>query len=262
MNIVLKSSLILTLVVCTSCGSSKIDQQVILNDTEPFKVSMSKVKNATPQILVFTKTAGYRHKSIEKGVATLKELGVVHNFGITQTEDSLAFSTANLKKYQLVLFLNTTGDVLGSDQQKVFEKYIADGGSFLGVHAATDTEYEWPWYNKLVGAYFESHPEQQEAVLTVSMPNHQSTAHLGSTWTHFDEWYNFKNLNPEVQVLLKLDERSYVGGKNGDQHPIAWFHEFGGGRAFYTGLGHTVEAYDDADFRQHLLGGIKWCLKK
>jgi len=262
MKFELNSSLILVIAALfASCGSSKIDQQVVLNETEPYRISMSKVKNVTPQILVFTKTAGFRHKSIEKGVATLKELGVQNNFGITQTEDSLAFTPSNLKKYQLVLFLNTTGDVLGEEQQKAFESYIKNGGSFLGVHAATDTEYGWPWYGKLVGAYFINHPKQQEAKINVLDKKHKSTAHLKDTWTHFDEWYNFKDINPKVNVLLKLDETSYKGGKNGDNHPIAWYHELYGGRVFYTGLGHTDESYDNLNFRQHLLGGIQWCLK-
>ncbi len=261
MKLIQNSSLILAITALfASCGSSKIDQQVVLNETEPYR--MSKVRNATPQILVFTKTAGFRHKSIEKGIETLKQLGVQHNFGITQTEDSLAFNTSNLKKYQLVIFLNTTGNILGDEQEKVFENYIKKGGSFLGVHSATDTEYEWPWYGKLVGAYFLNHPKQQEATIEVITNDHKATAHLGSSWTHFDEWYNFKDINPEVNVLLKLDETSYEGGKNADNHPIAWYHELYGGRVFYTGLGHTNEAYDDSDFRQHLIGGIEWCLRK
>ena len=160
------------------------------------------------------------------------------------------------------MFLSTTMDVLGDEQQSAFEKYIQDGGSFMGVHAAADTEYEWPWYNKLVGAYFLSHPKQQTATIDVLDRNHPSTKHLADTWTHFDEWYNYKNINPDLNVLMKLDESSYEGGKNGDNHPIAWYHEYDGGRAFYTGLGHTEEAFDDLNFRQHLVGGIEYCLKR
>ena len=212
------------------------------------------------QVLVFTKTAGFRHKSIEKGVATLRELGKANRFEITQTEDSLQFRKEALKKYQLVVFLSTTLDVLGEEQEQAFRGYINDGGNFMGIHAASDTEYDWPWYGKLVGAYFKSHPKQQEATLLVVDRKHPSTRHLQPSWDHFDEWYNFKSLNPKVRVVIKLDESSYTGGENGENHPIAWYHEFDGGRAFYTGLGHTEEAYDDPDFRQHLLGGIAYCL--
>ncbi len=212
------------------------------------------------QVLVFTKTSGFRHQSIEKGVATLRELGKLNRFNITQTEDSLQFQEETLSKYQLVIFLSTTLDVLGEEQEQAFRSYINNGGNFMGIHAASDTEYDWPWYGKLVGAYFKSHPKQQEARLIVVDRKHPSTEHLQPTWTHFDEWYNFKSLNPQVRVLIKLDESSYTGGKNGENHPIAWYHEFDGGRAFYTGLGHTEEAYDDPDFRQHLVGGIAYCL--
>ena len=263
MKIIFKSILVvLTIVLFGSCGSSKINQQVDLHYPEPLKTSQKKLAALKPQILVFTKTAGYRHEAIEKGVETLKELGLENNFEITQTEHSLQFNAGHLKKYQLVLFLSTTQDVLGEEQQNAFRSYINNGGSFMGVHAATDTEYEWPWYGKLVGAYFLNHPKQQEAKIMVVDKNNPATAHLEDTWMHFDEWYNFKNINPDLNVLMSLDETSYEGGKNGDNHPIAWYHEFDGGRAFYTGLGHTLASYDNPKFRQHLLGGIAWCLKR
>lgn len=254
------------LVFIIGCGSTKIVEEVILNPNlhnNPVRVPQQSVpatKVNKDQVLVFSKTNGYRHSSIAKGVATLVELGTTNSFEVTQTEDSLQFNPANLKKFQLVIFLNTTMDVLGDKEESAFEAYIQNGGSFMGIHAAADTEFDWPWYGKLVGAYFLSHPKQQEAVLEVVDHNHPATKHLASTWTHFDEWYNFKDLNPDVQILMKLDESSYEGGKNGNNHPIAWFHEYDGGRAFYTGLGHTEEAYDDLNFRQHLIGGIEYCL--
>ncbi|WP_422349733.1 ThuA domain-containing protein [Flagellimonas sp.] len=211
-------------------------------------------------VLIFSKTEGYRHKSIEKGAQTLKELGRANGFIVLQTETSADFNAANLKNYKLVVFLSTTMDVLNDQEQDAFKAYINSGGNYMGIHAATDTEYDWPWYGKMVGAYFENHPQQQKARIEVVDRNHPSTQHLKEEWFHFDEWYNFMNLNPDVHVLMKLDESSYDGGTNGDNHPIAWYHEYDGGRAFYTGLGHTEAAFDDADFKQHLLGGIEWCL--
>lgn len=213
-------------------------------------------------VLVFTKTAGFRHQSIEKGVQTFRELGRKNGFIALQTESGEDFTPQNLKNYKLIVFLNTTMDVLNDAQQKAFESYIKNGGSYLGVHAASDTEYDWPWYGKLVGGYFVSHPEQQTAKIDVLDKTHPSTAHLQDVWMHYDEWYNFKDLNPDVHVLLKLDESSYKGGINGDNHPIAWYHEYDGGRVFYTGLGHTEASYDEPEFRQHLLGAIEWCLKR
>jgi type 1 glutamine amidotransferase len=220
---------------------------------------------APEQVLVFTKTNGYRHSAIEAGVKAIKKLGEKHRFEVTQTEDALSFHPDNLKKYQLVLFLNTTENVLDEKEQKAFEDYISKGGNYMGIHAAADTEYEWPWYNKLVGAYFESHPNDpnvKEAVVSLVNKNHPATAHLKSKWTRTDEWYNYKNIQPHIKVLLNLEESSYQGGTNGANHPIAWYHETLGGRAFYTGGGHTEESYNDPLFLQHLWGGIAYCLRR
>jgi len=214
-------------------------------------------------VLVFTKTEGFRHESIATGVKALREMGRKNNFIVLRTESSEDFNAANLPNYNLVVFLSTTMDVLDENEQKAFEKYIQSGGNFLGIHAATDTEYDWPWYGKLVGGYFESHPNNPnilEAKIDVLTNAHSSTAHLNKTWKRSDEWYNFKNLNPDVTVVMKLDESSYEGGTNGPNHPIAWYHEYDGGRAYYSGGGHTNESYSEPDFRKHLLGAIEWCL--
>ncbi|WP_372754859.1 ThuA domain-containing protein [Mariniflexile sp.] len=214
----------------------------------------------TDKVLVFSKTTGFRHESIETGIKTIQALGKENNFEVTNTEDAQQFSVENLKQYKLVVFLNTTGDVLNDDEEKAFETFIKNGGSFMGIHSATDTEYDWPWYGKLVGAYFLSHPEQATATLIRVNENHPSTKHLPEQWVHYDEWYNFKSFNQDISVLLRLDESSYDGGVHGDYHPIAWYHEFDGGRSFYTGLGHTNESYAVPEFKQHLLGGILYCL--
>lgn len=211
-------------------------------------------------VLVFTKTESYRHKSIEKGVRTLRELGRANGFVALQSESGEDFTADNLKNFDLVVFLNTTGDVLNGQQQRAFEDYIRQGGNYMGIHAASDTEFDWPWYGRLVGGYFVDHPEIQPANIRLIDREHPATAHLPEVWTRTDEWYNFKALNPEVKVLLNLEESSYKGGSNGEWHPIAWYHEFDGGRAFYTGGGHTEGAYDEPAFRQHLLGGLLWSL--
>ena len=216
--------------------------------------------NKPAKILVFSKTAGYRHKSIETGVAALKQLGKENNFEVAHTEDASQFNEANLKQYDAVVFLCTTGDVLDYIQQAEFERYIQAGGGYVGVHAAADTEYDWPWYGKLVGAYFMSHPKIQEAAVQLIDNNHISTKMLPDIWMRTDEWYNYKSINPDIHILLQLDESSYQGGKNGKHHPTAWYHEYDGGRAFYTGGGHTKAAYAEPLFMQHLLGGIKYAI--
>lgn len=213
-----------------------------------------------PHLLVFSKTAEYRHESIGEGVALLRALAQTHGWGFTATEDAAQF-TAALATANVAVFLSTTGDVLDAAQQAAFEQFIGAGNGYVGVHAASDTEYDWPWYGALVGAYFKAHPAIQPATLHVEATSHASTAHLAKTWTRTDEWYGFRaNPRADVHVLLTLDESSYAAGDSamGADHPVAWYHEFAGGRAFYTALGHTVEGYRDDAFEAHLEGAIRW----
>ena len=212
------------------------------------------------KILVFSSTNGYRHSAIPNGKAAIEKLGKENGFDVEATEDSLVFTEDNLKKYAAVVFLNTTGNILDYKQEAAFERYIQAGGGYVGIHSATDTEYDWIWYAKLVGANFESHPKQQNAKLNVVDKTHASTKHLPDTWERFDEWYNFKNLNKDVHVLVKIDEKSYEGGKMGDDHPMAWYHEYDGGRSFYTEFGHTEESYVDSNYLKHILGGIQYAI--
>jgi type 1 glutamine amidotransferase len=212
------------------------------------------------RILVFSKTAGFHHSSIPVGIAAIQKLGAENNFDVDTTINATKFTAKNLKQYAAVVFLNTTGDVLNDEQQTAFEQYIKKGGGYVGVHAATDTEYDWPWYGKLAGAYFVSHPAQQEATLNVVNRNTIATKHLPEVWKRKDEWYNFKNLNPDVKVLITIDENSYTGGKNAPNHPMAWYHDFDGGRAFYTELGHVEASYADPLYLTHLLAGIQYAM--
>lgn len=213
------------------------------------------------RVLVFSKTEGYRHASIPLGKLALMKLGAENNFSVDTTENADAFTAENLKKYAAVIFLSTTGDVLNDEQQKAFEDYYTANHGFVGIHAATDTEYGWPWYGEMIGARFLSHPKIQEARFIVKDKNHQSTRFLkDSVWMHKDELYNFKDIKPSIKVLITIDEKSYEGGKNGAFHPFSWYQNFEGGRMFYTSMGHTDENYSDPKFLNHLLGGIKYAL--
>ncbi|MFD5799745.1 ThuA domain-containing protein [Streptomyces sp. NPDC127020] len=210
-------------------------------------------------VLVFSKTAGFRHDAIPAGIDALRELGGQGGFTVTATEDAAAFTPSGLSGYEAVVFLNTTGDVLNGSQQAAFETYVDSGGGFVGVHAAADTEYDWPYYGRLVGAYFDSHPAIQQATLATEDRTHPATAHLGATWTRTDEWYNYRaNPRPGVHVLQTLDETTYSGGSMGADHPITWCHSQGDGRSFYTGLGHTAQSYSDPAFRSLLLGAVRY----
>lgn len=212
-------------------------------------------------LLLFSRTEGFRHGSIDQAIPALEGLGAEQGWRVDATEEPDAFETANLDNYDVVVFLNTTGDVLDEGQQQAFEDYIAQGRGYVGIHSATDTEYDWAWYGEMLGGYFDGHPAVQEATIDVVDGAHPSTEHLGGQWDRNDEWYNFSP-NPSdtdsIQVLLRLDESSYNGGTMGDDHPIAWIHEYGGGRAFYTGGGHTGASFSEPDFLQHLAGGILW----
>ncbi|MGP3967770.1 ThuA domain-containing protein [Streptomyces sp. 6N223] len=226
---------------------------------DPRDASRDASQGAAFDVLVFSKTAGFRHDSIDEGVAALTRLGAGNGFTVTATEDAAAFTTDNLVPYEAVVFLSTTGDVLNDPQQAAFEDHIAAGGGYAGIHAASDTEYDWPWYGRLVGAYFDSHPAIQQATIDVEDHAHDATAHLDPAWTRTDEWYNYRtNPRPDTHVLASLDESSYSGGTMNGDHPIAWCHPYDGGRAFYTGGGHTAESYAEPDFLRHLLGGIRY----
>ena len=223
--------------------------------------ALPSVAAAAPKfrVLVFSKTAGFRHDSIETGVARVKQLGTANNFAVDATEDATAFRPANLRRYQAVIFLSTTGDVLNTAQQNAFENYIGDGGGYVGIHSAADTEYDWPFYGNLVGAYFKQHPAQQNATIKVADKVHPATKHLPDRWNRFDEWYDYRaNPRGDVHVLATLDETSYQNATMGSDHPITWCQEFGGGRSFYTGLGHTKESYGEPAFQKQLVGAIRW----
>ncbi len=219
---------------------------------------------AKPKVLIFSKTNGFRHASIPVGIEAIKKLGAENNFDVDATEDSTAFRTDNLRKYAALIFLSPTGKVFGPDEEKALQDYIHGGGGFVGIHAATDCEYNWQWYGDLVGGYFKSHPKQQQAKFMVVDKNHLATSFLPDVWERFDELYNFKYLSPHIHPLIKIDETSYDpgDGKMGDNHPMAWYQYYEGGRSFYTELGHTNESYSDPNYLKHVLGGIQWAMTK
>ncbi|QOC91569.1 ThuA domain-containing protein [Micromonospora craniellae] len=205
------------------------------------------------RVLVFSRTTGYRHDSIPAGVRALRDLWP----DVVATEDPDVFTGAKLADVAAVVFLNTNGTVLTDAGRTALEAYVRGGGGFLGVHSAAATEYDWPFYGELVGAGFDRHPQVQPATVTVTDPDHPATAHLPARWPWVDEWYDFRSY-PRARILLRVDESTYDGGRTGVDHPLAWCHDRLGGRAFYTALGHTVEAYADGTFRAHLAGALRW----
>lgn len=210
-------------------------------------------------VLVFSRTAAFRHTSIEPAVGALRAIAGARGWRLEHIEDPARFDAGELARFDVVVFLSTSGDVLDDAQQAALEGFVRAGGGFVGVHSASDTEYEWPWYGRLVGAYFARHPAAQRARLHVEVHDHPSTARLPDPWTRVDEWYDFRSSpRPDAVVLLTLDEASYEGGTMGADHPIAWHRELDGGRSFYTGLGHTADSWSEPAFLDHVSGGIEW----
>lgn len=226
------------------------------------------VEQAQPleHVLVFTRTQGYRHASIEPGIRALRELGQQNGFRVSHTEATEDFNDESLAQYDVLVFLSTSEDALDEAAQEALQRYIQAGGGWVGIHSASDTEYDWPWYGGLIGgdAWFLKHPKgtaNASLLVEPSTATHPSTAHFASTFEWQDEWYNFrKHPGEAVKVLLRLDESSYAPGDGamGDDHPIAWYHEYDGGRSWYTAIGHRSELYADPDYRQHVLGGLLW----
>jgi len=224
----------------------------------PVDVAPAQLEN----VLVFTRTTGFRHGSIEPGVEALRRLGQENGFALERSEDPADFTDERLARHDVVVWLNTDSEVMNESGRRAFERYIRAGGGWVGVHAAAASEYGWAWYGQLLGgaAFFLGHPAVQPAQVNVELSEHPSTQHLPQSFSLQDEWYSFRaNPRSSVQVLLTLSESSYnVGALAMGDHPIAWCHEFDGGRAWYTALGHPDELYADDRFIPHLLGGIRW----
>lgn len=209
-------------------------------------------------VLIFSKTSGFRHESIEAGAQSIKEYFGSGGMLLHHTEDAGVFTKNGLSAYEVILFLNTTGNILDSMQQLAMVDFIKGGKGFVGIHSAADTEYDWPWYAGLAGAQFASHPDIQEAAVVKVDTQHVACKHLPDRWTRTDEWYNFKSVPSGVNVLLTVDEATYQGGTHAGNHPVSWYHTYDGGRSFYTAMGHTVESFQDTMFLRHLYEGTRW----
>ncbi|MCC4587582.1 ThuA domain-containing protein [Xanthomonas melonis] len=216
----------------------------------------STAASAPERMLIFSKTAGFRHESIPTAVATLRQLAAEEGMAADHSEDAEVFTADNLARYRVVAFASTTGEILAPAQQQAFEGFVRRGGGFLGVHSAADTGYQWPWYGQLVGAWFKGHPPGLQS--TRVQPEREGQA-VGKSWPITDEIYNYRH-NPrgQVQVIATVDERLYAGGTMGADHPIAWCHAFDGGRAWYTGLGHDAAVYANAEFLAQLRQGLRY----
>lgn len=209
--------------------------------------------------LVFSATNGYRHESIPAGKAMLQSHAGEWKIAVDTTEDPTAFNNANLANYQLIILLSNTGNNLSESQRQALRSFVRKGGRVLGIHSASDAEYDWGWYGEMIGARFLDHPAIQQATCEVTDAFHPSVRDM-VLWTRSDEWYNYYNLQKDNEVVLVVREDSYQGGAHPGIHPISWHRNYDGGKVFYTAMGHTVASYSEPLFIQHIGGAIEWLL--
>jgi cytochrome c len=251
------------LLVATGCHSSSEPMPALGEECTARPASVVTVPVPAPaerfRLLVFTRHLGFAHASIAVGIEAVRALGSATGFAVDATEDPARFTDAGLAPYAVVVFLNTTGDVLDGAQQGAMERWLATGHGWVGVHAAADTEYEWDWYQAMLGAHFVGHSAVQQATIAVADTANASTRRLAPTLARVDEWYDFASQPAAgTRILLRVDESSYNGGHMGVVHPLSWLHDYGGGRAWYTSMGHTSCSYTERPFLEHVRGGILW----
>ena len=230
-----------------------------------------------PAVLVLSKTNGFRHEeAIPAGIEALDAMARARGWSIFATENGAVINEADLAKFDVVVFHNTSGPILDQTQEKALRTWIEKGGGFVGLHGAGgDSSYEWDWYvDELIGAQFVGHPmgpQFQEATIIVEDRTHPASRHLPATWSRVDEWYSFAE-SPRgkgVRVLARLDESTYVPEMNlfglysrdlamGEDHPVIWSRCLGQGRTFYSALGHRPEAYREEAHLRLLEGAIAW----
>jgi cytochrome c len=212
-------------------------------------------------VLVLTKTAGFRHTSIEPAVAALVPALEARGIAVTVDPDATQVTDDGLAPFDAVVMLSTTGDWLDDAQQGAIERWAADGGAVAGIHAATDAEPDWVFLDAVFGVRFAGHPAVQPAIVRIEDPAHPAMAGLPPEWTVTDEWYDFtRNPRAIVHVLATVDEATYTGGSMGPDHPIEWSQEPTevAGRAWYTAMGHADALWSDPLFVAHVAAGIAW----
>ncbi len=235
-----------------------------------FVVCNSSAQDKQFKALLITKTAGWHHESINQGVEAIKALAVRNFFDVQWHQDAVDITDNYLKNFQVIIFLNTTGDIFKEEEQKSIERFIQSGKGYVGIHSASDTEYEWPWYTKLVGRMFHIHPVIQTAKINLTSTKFPGLQGFTDRPLWTDEWYEFlPETTTGLNYILSVDESTYNpkadwASKNvkgigmGNFHPIAWYHEFDGGRSFYTALGHVPAIYSEPAFLNHIYAGIYW----
>jgi type 1 glutamine amidotransferase len=228
-------------------------------------------QGAEKHVLIYTKNGeGYVHDNIPASVEALKKICDASGISYVVSEDPAIFDPGFKDRFDGVIFSNTNNEVFENDQQRqIFKEFIQSGGGYVGIHIACGSERNWPWYWAMAGGKFVRHPQYQPFDIKVIDGGHPSTNFLPHTWRWEDECYFMNQLNPDINVLLAADlgtvndpeMEKYPGDIFGDLFPLAWYHEYDGGREFFTALGHDIEHYKDDNYIKHLTGGILWSLR-
>ncbi len=222
-----------------------------------------------PKVLVFSHSTGFRHTSIEAGVIALRAMGSRRGFDVVASADPAVFSAEGLRGVRAIVLLSTTtkrddptSEWFVGPRREALQAFVRSGGGILGIHAAADSHYHWPWYGRMIGGWFRSHPKGTPAgVVTLAEPRHPAARRLASPQRRTDEWYYFEDQDPTAQLVASVDPGS-IGEKQVNPKPAAWAHDFEGGRVFYTAMGHTEESFAEPWFVKHLEGGIDWVLQR
>ena len=265
------AALLFAALVCAACGS----QPTTPSTTTPAPAPATPAPPPAPpvtlkRVLVVTYTTGFRHSSIPIAEATLQELGVTANlfevrYCRTEADVKSMLTPQGLSDVDAVFFANTTGN-LGIPDMRAFLDWIAAGHAFLGTHSASDTYHDSPEYLSMLGGELVTHGTIAPADVRVDDPADAAVAHLAPRFTISDELYRFtRNSRADVHALLSMDRVPDDGvGQPGAPADLlmAWRREFGSGRVFYTALGHREEVWQDARYRQHLLGALHWALRQ
>ena len=182
-------------------------------------------------ILVYTKNGeGYVHDNIDNCVKMFQKIGAEHGYEIIHSDDPSIMNEDQLQKFDAIVFANSNNEGFDNDQQRLaFQKYIMSGGGFMGIHSASGSERQWPWFWSILGGKFKRHPKYQEFTMKVLDTAHPSVAHLGDEWTWTDECYFLDNLNPLNQVVLAADlssvedegKKEYPGSTFGQLLPLS-----------------------------------------
>jgi uncharacterized protein len=223
------------------------------------------------KVLIYSGSTGFRHDSIPAGVAAMKEIATKLGYTFDASEDPEVFTAEKLEAYKVIVFVSTTTDPKKPESEwfvgarrDALVGFLKDGKGVVGIHAAGDSHYHWPWYGQMIGGYFERHPKgTPKGTQTVVDSKHPATAKLPRTITRNDEWYYYKDFNPLMHVLITVDPATIGNGEaDVNPNPVVWYHQFGGGRVFYSGLGHTSESYGEKYIIDLLTGGLKYAAGK